>query len=225
MHLGDPPLSRAVPHEMHDYRERGRQLAVQSHPIETGRCAQRLQSGGDMLGGIGVDGAAPAFVPGVQRGQQFGDFSAPHLSDHQPVGPHAQCLPHQIAQSHPARSLLIGGTGFQADHMRMVRPQFGGVLGENDPLVHPDRAQQAGEERRLPEPLTETPLMAHTRSMSNDREHEPQPDDATAEEQSVILRAELAAEGWGADVPQPTPENVKRDAVQYTEADDEDEGE
>ncbi|WP_228181953.1 hypothetical protein [Streptomyces anulatus] len=61
--------------------------------------------------------------------------------------------------------------------------------------------------------------------MSNDREHEPQPDDATAEEQSVILRAELAAEGWGADVPQPTPENVKRDAVQYTEADDEDEGE
>lgn len=56
MHLGDPPLPRPVPHEMHDHRERGRQLAVQSHPVETGRGAQRLQPSGDMLGGIGVDG-------------------------------------------------------------------------------------------------------------------------------------------------------------------------
>lgn len=169
MHLGDPALPRAVPHEMHDHRERGRQLAVQSHPVETGRSAQRLQSGGDMLGGIGVDGAAPTFVPSVQCGQQLGDFSAPHLSDHQPVGPHAQCLSHQISQSHPARSLLIGGTGLQADHMRMIRPQFGGVLGEHDPLVHTDRAQQAGEERRLPETLAETPLVMDTRKMKSTR--------------------------------------------------------
>ncbi|NUS76661.1 MAG: hypothetical protein HOV70_10740 [Streptomyces sp.] len=61
--------------------------------------------------------------------------------------------------------------------------------------------------------------------MSNDRDHEPQPDDATAEEQSVILRAEIAARGWDVDVPQPTPEDVKRDAVQREEADDEDEDE
>lgn len=65
MHLGDPPLSRAVPHEMHDHRERGRQLAVQGDPVKTGRGTQRLQSGGDMLGGVRVDRAAPSRMPGL----------------------------------------------------------------------------------------------------------------------------------------------------------------
>ncbi|MFF9084390.1 hypothetical protein ACF1BR_32360 [Streptomyces rubiginosohelvolus] len=62
--------------------------------------------------------------------------------------------------------------------------------------------------------------------MSNDRDHEhdPQPDDATAEEQSVVLRAELAARGWDTDVPKPTPEDVKRDAVQHEDETDPEEG-
>ncbi|MEU2402838.1 hypothetical protein ABZ609_00630 [Streptomyces rubiginosohelvolus] len=56
--------------------------------------------------------------------------------------------------------------------------------------------------------------------MSNDRDHEP--GDDTAEEQGVILRAELAARGWDASVPQPTPEGVKRDAIRHDETGDED---
>ncbi|MFJ6143139.1 hypothetical protein ACIQH7_06040 [Streptomyces anulatus] len=58
--------------------------------------------------------------------------------------------------------------------------------------------------------------------MSSTSDHEPQPD-ATAEEQGVILRAEFAASGWNADVPQPTPEDVKRDAIQHNGSGDEDE--
>lgn len=71
MHLGDPSLPRAVPYEMDDHRKRGRQLAVQGDPVEAGRGAQGLQSGGNMFGGIRVDGAAPSFVSGVQGGQQL----------------------------------------------------------------------------------------------------------------------------------------------------------
>ncbi|MEQ4610282.1 hypothetical protein ABMX48_29290 [Streptomyces cavourensis] len=47
----------------------------------------------------------------------------------------------------------------------MVGAQFGGVLGEHDPFVRADGAQQAGEEGRLPEPMTETPLVMDTRRM------------------------------------------------------------
>lgn len=50
--------------------------------------------------------------------------------------------------------------------MGVVGAQFGGVLGEHDPFVRADGTQQAGQEGRLPETVTETPLMTDTRLMS-----------------------------------------------------------
>jgi hypothetical protein len=55
------------------------------------------------------------------------------------------------------------------------------------------------------------------------RDSGPKPDEShSAEDQGVILRAELAAQGWDVDVPQPTPEDTKRAAVQHDEAGGED---
>ncbi|MEE1763668.1 hypothetical protein [Streptomyces sp. SP18BB07] len=60
--------------------------------------------------------------------------------------------------------------------------------------------------------------------MSDDLSYQREPetdDEATAEEQSVVIRAELAASGWTVDVPQPTPDDIKDHALKADEAEDE----
>lgn len=62
MRLGDLSQPGPVPYEMDHYRQRRRQLTVQRDPVESGRRAEGLQTGRDMLGGIRVDRAATARV-------------------------------------------------------------------------------------------------------------------------------------------------------------------
>lgn len=88
-------------------------------------------------------------MAGVQRGQQMHHFGPAHLAHDQPVGPHPQCLPHEVLQRDESGALLVGGSGLEADDMRMVRPQLRRVLGEHDPLAASDQPQQRAQQRRL----------------------------------------------------------------------------
>jgi hypothetical protein len=103
-----------------------------------------------------VEGAATTAVAGVERGEQVDDFGAAHLPHHEPVGPHPQRLPHQVPQGDLAGPLLVGGPGLQPEDVRMVRAQFGGVLGEDDAGRGVDKAEQAAQQRGLPETKTGT---------------------------------------------------------------------
>ena len=81
-----------------------------------------------------MHGAGAAVVAGVERGQQVAHLRAADLADDQPVGPHPQRLPDQVAQRDPAGALDVGRPGHQPDHVRVPGPQLLGVLDDQQPL-------------------------------------------------------------------------------------------
>ena len=91
-------------------RRRRRRRAGCARPrAEPGGQRERLDPGRHVGGRVGVQRAAPALVPGVERGQQVDDLGAAHLADDEPVGPHPQRLPHQVRTvTSPAPSMLGG---------------------------------------------------------------------------------------------------------------------
>ena len=78
----------SAPAEMDDEVEARRQLAVHGLTRQSGGHPERLEAGRHVPGRVGVQRAAPAFVSGVERGQQVDDLSTSHLADHQTIGPH-----------------------------------------------------------------------------------------------------------------------------------------
>ena len=121
-----------------------RRLAAQAR-----REGQRLDPGRDVGGGVGVDGAAAAFVAGVERGQQLDDLGAAHLADDEPVGPHPQRLADQGAQGDLAGALDVGRAGLEADHVRVVGAELAGVLDQDQPLGRRRPAKQGVQQRGL----------------------------------------------------------------------------
>ena len=87
-----------------------------------------------MLGAVRVDRAASTLVTRVHGCQQVDDFAAADLADNKAVGTHPQCLPHQVAEIHAARTLGVGKSGLETYDVWMLRPQFGRILHENDPF-------------------------------------------------------------------------------------------
>ena len=90
-----------------------------------------------------MDRAAPALVPGVERGQQVGDLGAAHLADDEPVRPHPQRLPDEVAERDLAGALDVGRPGLEPHHVFVVRPQLTGVLDQHDPFVGRGQREQA----------------------------------------------------------------------------------
>jgi hypothetical protein len=131
-----------VADQVHHEGPGGRQLAVHGGAVETGRAPQCLDSGRDVLGAVGVQRAGPAAVTGVESAQQRHDLRPPGLADHQPVRTHPQRLAHQVFQRYFPAALDVGRTGLEPDHVRVLRAQFGGVLGEDDPLPAVHQGQQ-----------------------------------------------------------------------------------
>ena len=137
-----------APHVQHDLDRRG-ELAVQRRPGEAAGGGEGLHTGGYLLRRVGVHGARAAVVAGVERREQLADLRAADLADDQPVGPHPQGLPHEVAQLDAARPLDVGRPGHQPDDVRMPRPQLGHVLDGDDAFTRPDEAQQRAEDRGL----------------------------------------------------------------------------
>jgi hypothetical protein len=105
----------------HDLDGRG-ELAVQRRSGEAAGRGEGLHARGYLLRRVGVHGARAAVVSGVQRREQLADLRAADLADDEPVGPHPQRLPHQVAQLDATRPLDVRRPGHQPDDVRMPRP-------------------------------------------------------------------------------------------------------
>ncbi len=71
------------------------------------------------------------------------------FADDDPVGPHAQCIPHQVADGVLAGALDVGRLRLQRDDVVLVQLQLLRVLDGDDPLLVRDEAGQDVEHRRL----------------------------------------------------------------------------
>ena len=96
-----------------------------------------------------MQGAAPAVVAGVERGQEVDHLGAADLADDQPVGSHPQRLADQRAQLDRARALDVGRPALEPDDVRVVGTQLGGVLDEDQPLGRVDQREQRREQGGL----------------------------------------------------------------------------
>ena len=127
----------------------GGELAVRGLPAEPGGQRQRLDARRHVGGGVGVQRAAAALVPGVEGRQQVDDLAAAHLADDEPVGPHPQRLPDQGPHGHLARALEVGRPGLEPHAVRVVGRQLVGVLDQDQALRRVGQREQGGEQRRL----------------------------------------------------------------------------
>ena len=105
----------------HDLHSRG-ELAVQRRSGEAAGGGERLHPRGHLLRRVGVHGARAAVVSGVESREQVADLRAADLADDEPVGPHPQRLPDEVAQLDATRPLDVGGPGHQPDDVGMPRP-------------------------------------------------------------------------------------------------------
>ena len=90
MDAGDNALARREAMQMHHALEAGEREGVHGMTIQPRRDPQRLESGRNIGGGVRMDRAAPALVPGVQGGEQIDDLGTTHLTDDDAVRSHAQ---------------------------------------------------------------------------------------------------------------------------------------
>ena len=93
-----------------------------------------------------MEGAAAAFVAGVEGAEQVDDFWAADLADDQAVGAHPEGLADQVAQADLAGALDVRGSCLEADDVGMVGAQFAGVLDQDQSLGRVDQRQQRVEQ-------------------------------------------------------------------------------
>ena len=96
-----------------------------------------------------MQGAGATVVADVQRSQQVDAFGAAHLADDQPIRTHSQRVPNQGPQLDRAGTLDVGRSGLEPHHVRMVRPQFAGVLDDHDALARINATEHRRQHRGL----------------------------------------------------------------------------
>nr|BFE77184.1 hypothetical protein GCM10020092_104850 [Actinoplanes digitatis] len=170
---------------------------MQRGPRQPAEHAQRLQPGRDVGRRVRVQGSGTAVVPRVEGTEQVDDLGAPALADDEPIGAHPQCLAHQVGEADHARALDVRGPRLERDHVRVQRPQLGGVLDQHDPFGVWHQGEQRAEQRRL----------ARARP-ARDQEREPRIDDGG--QQRGQLRRHRAVLDEIAEAERPLPERPQR---------------
>ena len=89
-------------------------------------------------------------MAGVQRLEHVECLATAHLTDDQPVGPHAQRTPNQLAHADRARAFGVGGPRLEAHHVRLFEPELGRLLDRHDAFGGIDRPRERVATRRLP---------------------------------------------------------------------------
>ncbi len=99
-------------------------------------------------------------MAGVHRLQHVERFGGAHFADDDPVGPHPQGVPYQIALGDLALAFQAGRPGFQTHHMRLLQLQFGRVFDRDDALGRIDHARLiAFSSVVLPDPVPPEMMM------------------------------------------------------------------
>ena len=112
---------------------------------EAGGQCQRLEPGGHVTGRVRVHRGAAALVARVQCREQVDDLRAAHLAHDDPVRPHAQRLPHEVAQRHRAGALDVRRPRLEPHHVRVVGVELGAVLHHHDAVAAVAAAEQRAE--------------------------------------------------------------------------------
>ena len=94
----------------------------------------------------GRDGAV---VPRVHRLEHVERLAAAAFSDDDAVRAHPQGIADEIAYGDGAAPLDVGRPGFQPDHVRLLKADFGRVLYGDDPLLLGDEAGQGVQQGGL----------------------------------------------------------------------------
>ena len=97
-----------------------------------------------------MHGAERPVVARVHRLQHVESLRAANLADDDAVGPHAQRVPHKLADRDLSLALDVLWPCFEPQHMPLVKPQLGGVLDRDDSVGVRNRGRQRIQERRLP---------------------------------------------------------------------------
>ena len=93
-----------------------------------------------------MQGRSGTAVTGVHGGQQMHHLRATALTDHEPIRAHTQRLHNQLTQPDFARTLGVGGTGFEGNNLLMQRREFRGVFEQNEALLRHAQPQQGVEQ-------------------------------------------------------------------------------
>ena len=95
-----------------------------------------------------------AGVPRVQRLQHVERLRSSHLADDDAVGPHAERVAHELPDGDLPPALDVRRAALEAQHVRLLESQLGGILDRDDPLGALDERRQHVEQRRLARPRT-----------------------------------------------------------------------
>src|SRR5271157_1268107 len=69
---------------------------------------------------VGMNGCERAVMPRVHSLEHVQSLFATNLAYDDPVGPHSQAVNHELALSHCAFALDVGGAAFEADDMALL---------------------------------------------------------------------------------------------------------
>src|SRR5439155_9723077 len=114
-----------------------------------GHCDHDLESADSVARVVRVHGGHRPLVAGVHRLEHVQRLARTHFADDDPVRTHTQTVLHQVALRDLALAFDVGRARLQANDVRLLHLQFGGVLDGDHALVRGDVGRQAGQQRRL----------------------------------------------------------------------------
>ena len=117
--------------------------------LDAGRQDERLETGQRVARRVGVDRRERALVARVHRLEHVQGLGAADLADDDPVGPHAQGVPDELADLDLALALDVGRAGLERDHVVLLELELGRVLDRDDALVAGDVGGERVQGRRL----------------------------------------------------------------------------
>ena len=96
-----------------------------------------------------MDGGQRSVVAGVHRLHHVEGFAAANLTNEDPVRPHAQRVPEQVALGDCVLALDVAGACFHRDHVPLLELEFHRVFDGDDSLLLGDVLGERVEEGRL----------------------------------------------------------------------------
>src|SRR6478752_7196454 len=117
--------------------------------VDAGHEDHRLEPGEHVARAVGVTGRHRAVVAGVHRLEHVQRLAGAALSDDDPVGPHPEGVPDELADRNRALAFDVRRAGLQRHDVPLAELELGGVLDRHDPLVVRDERGEDVQGRGL----------------------------------------------------------------------------
>src|SRR6478752_339913 len=117
--------------------------------VDAGHEDHRLEAGEHVAGAVGVTGRHRAVVTGVHCLEHVQRLTGAALSDDDPVGPHPEGVPDELADRDGALAFDVRRAGLEGDDVLLAELELGRVLDRDDPLVVRDKRGEDVQRRRL----------------------------------------------------------------------------